>query len=80
MESEARLLGLARLFSLTTHTPHWFIEHGFVPGSIEDLPMAKQQLYNYQRNSRVIIKPLKAGGARRTGKGSGQAAIDYAVV
>lgn len=58
VESEARQLGLTRLFSLTTHTPHWFIEHGFVAGSIEDLPMAKQRLYNYQRNSRVLIKPL----------------------
>jgi amino-acid N-acetyltransferase len=58
LEVEARQKGLRRLFSLTTHTPHWFVERGFVPGKIEDLPMQRQQLYNYQRNSLVLVKPL----------------------
>lgn len=58
VESEARKLGLRKIFSLTTHSPHWFIEHGFVQGKIEDLPVEKQRIYNYQRNSIVLIKDL----------------------
>jgi amino-acid N-acetyltransferase len=58
IETEARKLGLKKLFSLTTHSPHWFVEHGFVQSRIEDLPMEKQRLYNFQRNSLVLIKTL----------------------
>lgn len=58
VESEARAMGLRRLFSLTTHTPHWFIEHGFHNGTPEDLPDEKQRLYNYQRKSLVLVKDL----------------------
>ncbi|MES0872473.1 amino-acid N-acetyltransferase [Sinimarinibacterium thermocellulolyticum] len=57
-ETKARALGLKQLFSLTTHTPHWFIEHGFRKASIDALPMQKQRLYNYQRNSLVLVKDL----------------------
>jgi amino-acid N-acetyltransferase len=55
---EARRLKVARLFVLTTRTAHWFIERGFVPASVDDLPMKKQALYNYQRRSKVFIKSL----------------------
>lgn len=58
IEAEARQLGLKKLFSLTTHTPHWFIEHGFRKAGVDELPMQKQRLYNYQRNSLVLIKDL----------------------
>ena len=58
VEIEARLLGLRKLFSLTTHSPHWFIERGFVPASPDQLPMQRQQLYNWQRNSKVLVKDL----------------------
>lgn len=57
-EESARQMGVRRLFALTTHTPHWFIEHGFVPGTLDDLPPQKQRLYNFQRKSMVLIKPL----------------------
>jgi amino-acid N-acetyltransferase len=57
-EESARKLGLKQLFSLTTQTPHWFIEHGYVQAGIEDLPMQKQRIYNYQRKSIVLIKDL----------------------
>lgn len=57
-EQTARRQGLKKLFSLTTHTPHWFIERGFAPGKLEDLPQKRQQLYNYQRNSLVLVKSL----------------------
>jgi len=59
-EETARQLGMKKLFALTTHTPHWFIEHGFTPASIEDLPMQKQRIYNYQRKSLVLIKDLSS--------------------
>lgn len=60
LETEARQLGLRRLFSLTTHTPHWFVERGFAQGRIEDLPVQRQRFYNYQRNSLVLVKNLPA--------------------
>lgn len=55
---EARSRGIKRLFVLTTRTAHWFVERGFAPASVDDLPMKKQALYNYQRRSKVFIKPL----------------------
>lgn len=57
-EESAKKLGVKKLFALTTHTPHWFIEHGFVQGTIEELPMQKQRIYNYQRKSLVLVKTL----------------------
>lgn len=58
LEAQARKLGLGSLFTLTTHTPHWFVEHGFSAAQIDDLPVARQRLYNYQRNSAVLLKRL----------------------
>ncbi|NKF22393.1 amino-acid N-acetyltransferase [Solimonas marina] len=58
VEAEARSLGLTKLFSLTTHTPHWFIEHGFRKAGPDELPAQKQRLYNFQRNSLVLVKDL----------------------
>jgi amino-acid N-acetyltransferase len=58
MENQARKQKLKQLFLLTTQTAHWFIEQGFVQGKLEDLPIAKQELYNYQRNSKIFIKEL----------------------
>lgn len=58
MEQQARKLHIKQLFLLTTQTAHWFIEQGFVQGRLEDLPVERQQLYNYQRNSKIFIKTL----------------------
>jgi amino-acid N-acetyltransferase len=58
MENQARKQHIKRLFLLTTQTAHWFIEQGFVQGKLEDLPVQKQLLYNYQRNSKIFIKAL----------------------
>jgi amino-acid N-acetyltransferase len=58
VEALARKKGLKKLFSLTTHSPHWFVEHGFSHGKTKDLPAQKQRLYNYQRNSLVLVKDL----------------------
>jgi len=58
MEAKARAQRIKRLFVLTTRTAHWFIEHGFVEGSLDELPEAKQKLYNYQRQSKIFLKRL----------------------
>jgi len=50
--------GLSQLFVLTTSSIHWFRERGFEPGDITKLPMEKQALYNFQRNSKILIKTL----------------------
>jgi amino-acid N-acetyltransferase len=55
---QARSLRLRRLFVLTTRTSHWFLEHGFAEATIAELPRARQQLYNYQRRSKVLSKAL----------------------
>lgn len=51
-------LGCLKLFVLTTHTSHWFTEHGFQVGALDDIPIERQQLYNYQRNSKLLIKRI----------------------
>ncbi len=58
VELRARKLKLARLFVLTTRTAHWFVERGFRPGTIADLPQQKQALYNWQRKSQVYVKSI----------------------
>jgi amino-acid N-acetyltransferase len=58
LERRASAFGLRRLFVLTTRTAHWFQERGFVAAALAELPIARQGLYNYQRNSRVFIKEL----------------------
>ncbi|MDX5332474.1 MAG: amino-acid N-acetyltransferase [Gammaproteobacteria bacterium] len=60
LEARARKIGLERLFVLTTETLHWFRERGFNPGSLDDLPVKRRELYNYQRNSKILYK--RAGG------------------
>jgi amino-acid N-acetyltransferase len=58
VEREAKRLKLKQLFVLTTRTAHWFVERGFAPAEVEALPMRKKALYNWQRRSKVFIKPL----------------------
>jgi amino-acid N-acetyltransferase len=58
IEKNARKLGVGKLFVLTTKTPHWFVERGFVASNVEELPAKKKSLYNYQRNSMIFTKPL----------------------
>lgn len=58
IERQAKGLGINRLFVLTTRTAHWFQERGFKAAALDDLPMARQELYNYQRRSKVFIKTL----------------------
>lgn len=58
MENQAKKQNIKQLFLLTTQTAHWFIEQGFAQGNLSDLPMARQSLYNYQRNSKIFVKNL----------------------
>ncbi|RUM94911.1 MAG: amino-acid N-acetyltransferase, partial [Thiothrix sp.] len=50
--------GLKSLFVLSTHTMHWFQERGYQAGEIEQLPIQRAELYNYQRKSRIFLKTL----------------------
>ena len=58
VEKESRTGGMERLFVLTTRATHWFKERGFEDASIGDLPVGRQELYNYERGSKVLIKQL----------------------
>jgi amino-acid N-acetyltransferase len=58
IEARARQAGLTRLFVLTTRTAHWFIKRGFAATGVESLPDERQQMYNWQRRSQVLVKDL----------------------
>lgn len=58
IERRARRLGLTALFALTTHTTHWFFEHGFRLADIDTLPPLKRDTYNHARKSKILVKPL----------------------
>ncbi|WP_163558022.1 amino-acid N-acetyltransferase [Halomonas sp. NO4] len=58
VERRARRLGLSALFVLTTHTAHWFVEHGFGPADIAALPPLKRDTYNHARQSKILVKSL----------------------
>ena len=59
VEAEARRLGLQQVFLLTTQTRDWFKEQGFADASVDELPAPRKAMYNYQRNSAVMVKALK---------------------
>jgi len=61
IEQRARKLKLTELFVLTTRTAHWFLERGFRPATVSELPQQKQALYNYQRKSQIYRKRLQSG-------------------
>ncbi len=58
VEAEARRLGLEQLFLLTTQTRDWFKEQGFVDANVDELPAPRKAVYNFQRNSAVMLKRL----------------------
>ncbi len=49
---------LNQLLVLTTQSVDWFKERGFGLGEIGDLPEQKKALYNFQRNSKILIKKI----------------------
>ena len=58
LENRARMAGFKKLFVLTTRAAHWFLKRGFVMASVDDLPKDRQNMYNWQRKSLVLIKKL----------------------
>lgn len=60
IEERACNLQLQQIFALTTRTSHWFLERGFTAASLASLPPERQLTYNRQRNSKALIKPLRA--------------------
>jgi len=58
IETIALSFGVKMLFVLTTQTEHWFLERGFSETKIDSLPVKKQGIYNFQRNSKALIKEL----------------------
>ena len=59
VERQARAAGMKKLFVLTTRAAHWFVERGFGEAPLGALPGEKQTLYNWQRRSKVLVKPLR---------------------
>jgi len=57
-EQRARSLDATSIFVLTTRTQDWFIERGFTPCTIEDLPEDKTANYDTQRGSQPLTKAL----------------------
>lgn len=58
VEDAARSAGVHRLFALTTQAADWFLEHGFAKTAVDALPVDRKALYNYRRNSHVLVKDL----------------------
>lgn len=52
---QAREASLDKIFVLTTRSVHWFREQGFYECNIEQLPLVKKDLYNYQRRSKILM-------------------------
>jgi amino-acid N-acetyltransferase len=57
-EERARALRLRKLFALTTHAAHWFLEQGFRAADVDALPERRQELYNWRRGSKVFLKRI----------------------
>ena len=64
----ARTRGALDLFVLTTGAEDWFAARGFRPAELDALPASKRALYNYRRNSRVLIESL---ATRKRGAAAG---------
>ncbi|MFP4364618.1 MAG: amino-acid N-acetyltransferase [Spirochaetia bacterium] len=51
---------IEEVFVLTTQTIDWFLSMGFKEADIEEIPQEKQQNYNTDRSSRVLVFRLKS--------------------
>jgi amino-acid N-acetyltransferase len=58
-ERDALSIGVERLLVLTTRASQWFRERGFEPAVLDDLPVERQSTYNFQRNSKILVKSLR---------------------
>ncbi len=58
LENKGRKLGYKKIFVLTTRATHWFLKRGFINAVFDELPQNRQNMYNWQRKSQVLIKKL----------------------
>ena len=58
IEKQAKRVGIKKVLVLSTQTAHWFLEKGFIEGSLKSLPIKRKNLYNFRRNSKIFIKKL----------------------
>ena len=61
LESHAQKQGISTLYVLTTRTNHWFLEQGYKPAELNDLPATRLSSVNRQRNSRLLVKGVGKG-------------------
>jgi len=57
--SKARERGLKQIFVLTTRTADWFEQMGFQRADISAIPEKRRITYNIDRNSVVLVYPLR---------------------
>jgi amino-acid N-acetyltransferase len=57
-EDLALKAGITQLYTLTTQSSHWFIEHGFIEATDFGLPAARRARYNPQRGSKILLKAI----------------------
>lgn len=57
-EDRARKAGTSSLYTLTTRSSHWFIEHGFSESAEFELPESRQANYNPERGSKILTKSI----------------------
>jgi N-acetylglutamate synthase-like GNAT family acetyltransferase len=57
-EDRALKSGMTKLYTLTTQSSHWFLEHGFTESTDSCLPAAKRASYNPQRASKILLKSI----------------------
>jgi len=58
IEHVAQNNSINQLLVLTTQSVDWFKERDFKIGSVSDLPEQKKALYNFQRNSKILLKNI----------------------
>ena len=56
--NQAKDQSLDHVFVLTTQSTHWFLEQGFETASLEQLPVEKKRLYNWQRSASVLRRAV----------------------
>lgn len=59
IEKKAILMGLERLFLLTTRTADWFVSRGFSECFIDSIPESRRTKINLTRGSKYYIKKLQ---------------------
>jgi amino-acid N-acetyltransferase len=57
-EERAKGMRIRRVFALTTHAAHWFLEQGFRAADVAALPSRRQALYNWRRGSKIFLKRI----------------------